>query len=137
MKVSIAHTEKKKGMIFSTRYYGVTVHVEFSEEEKAIIEERGFANETVVVRDYSADVDAEAIESRGLGRKLLSAAVSGADSLNPSLTIQKLLNGPDTHYFESYLEAQEYENEFKTSLKNVKDGMMAHAEGPQDSTFEL
>ena len=141
MKVSIDHTEKTNGILRKTTLYGVQVHVHFSEEERSIIEQRDLRYDTVLERGYSADVSdtkAEKIESRGLGRRLLTAAVSGVDANTTNLTINKLMKGPDLYFVTTPLEAKEYEAELKNRLVQLKDYIVSNESVSEtSSSFEL
>ncbi|MFC6640285.1 hypothetical protein [Sulfitobacter sediminilitoris] len=83
MKVSINHVQKSTGMIRKTTHHGVAVNVEFNSEELAVIQERQLENDIVLERGYPSDMSDAQIEkhaNKGLGSKLLKAAVSGRDS---------------------------------------------------------
>lgn len=136
MRVSLEHVEKKTGMVFKKTLYGVQCRVDFTEEEKQIIDQRKLETDVLLERDWSADVDGEKKESRGLGRKLASAAFSGMDSNHPHLTIRKLMRG-DTHFFTSIGEAKGYEQELREGLQLCKNWVEANAEKGEASTFEL
>lgn len=141
MKVSIEHKEKTTGMLRRTTLHGVEVSIKFSDEELAVIETRDLKYDVVLERGYSADVtDAKAIkqENRGMGRRLLNAAVNGADANTTHLTINKLMKGPDLFYLTTPLEAKAYEDELKEGLVQLK-GYIVGNEGIEEkaSTFEL
>ena len=141
MKVSIEHKEKTIGVLRRSTLHGVQVHIQFSEEELAVIETRGLKYDTVLERGYSADVsDSKAIkqESRGLGRRLLNAAVNGADANTTNLTINKLMNGADLYFLETPLEAKTYEEMLKDKLVLLKDYILGNEGVEEKSTsFEL
>lgn len=138
MKVDIKHVEKSQGLVFKKKFYGVALTIVFNEEEKAIIEERDLRKYSVVERDTPADVDEEKHEKRGLMKKLATAVVSGSDANHFHLTLNKLMNGTDTYYFETPLEAKSYEVELKEALPILKDNIMANASTEDaGSTFEL
>lgn len=137
MKVDITHSEKRTGMVFKTTHYGVTVKVTFNDEERAIIEERKLHYDVVVNRDYPSDVDGERHEERGLGKRLLTAAVKGGDANHFHLTINKLMKGPDTHHFSTPAEAKGYELELKEALPRLKEYIMGNAELGAGDSFEL
>ncbi|MEO9894791.1 MAG: hypothetical protein ABJD13_02510 [Paracoccaceae bacterium] len=141
MKVSIDHKEKTTGVLRRTTLHGVQVHIQFSEEERAVIEARGLKYDVVLERGYSADVsDAKAIkqENRGLGRKLLNAAVNGGDANNTHLTINKLMKGPDLFYVSTPLEAKAYEDELKEKLVLLKGYIVGNERVEEkSSSFEL
>lgn len=141
MKVSIEHTEKTTGVLRKTTLHGVQVHVQFSEEEKAVIEGRDLWYDVVLERGYSADVsDSKAIkqENRGLGRALLNAAVNGRDANSTNLTINKLVKGPDLFFLETPLEAKAYEDQLKNGLVTLKDYIVGNERVEEkSSSFEL
>ncbi|MEL6314255.1 MAG: hypothetical protein AAFQ60_09465 [Pseudomonadota bacterium] len=141
MKVSIEHVEKTTGMLRRKTLHGVQVHVEFSEEERAVIDQRGLKWDVVLERGYSADVSnakAEKMENRGLGRALLNAAVSGKDANTTHLTINKLMKGPDLYFLTTPLEAKGYEDALKEKLVTLK-GYIVGNEGVEEksTSFEL
>lgn len=141
MKVSIEHQEKKVGLLSKRKLHGVQVHVEFSQHELSIIEERGLKYDIVLERGHSADVSdakATAKENRGMAKKLLVAAVSGADANGTNLTINKLAKGPDLFFLPTPLEAKAYEDELKGRLVQLKDYIVGN-EGIEEKTsaFEL
>jgi len=141
MKVTINHVQKSTGMIRKTTHHGVAVKVEFNAEELAVIRERRLERDIVVERGYSSDVSDRAAmknENRGLGGKLLKAAVSGADSLSTDLTVTKLMNGEDVYFLGTPVEAKEYEALVKDGLVNLKDWIEGNAAVEQEtSSFEL
>lgn len=141
MKVSIEHTEKSIGMLRRSTLHGVSVHVQFSEEERSVVEQRNLKYDTVLERGHSADVsETKAIkkDNRGLGRRLLTAAVSGADANTTNLTINKLMIGPDLYFLETPLEAKEYEAELENRLVLLKDYIVGNEGVAETSTsFEL
>ena len=141
MKVSINHREKTIGMLRKTTLHGVEVAVTFSEEERSVIESRDLKYDVVLERGHSADVSdakAEAKESRGLGRRLLTAAVSGKDANWTALTINKLVAGPDLFFLTTPLEAKTYEAELKDRLVQLKDYITGNTAVEETSTsFEL
>lgn len=141
VKVSIEHKEKNIGMFGRTTLHGVEVHVQFNEEERSVIEGRKLHYDIVLERGYSADIsDGKAMkqENRGLGRKLLNAAVNGADANTTNLTINKLMKGVDLFFLKTPLEAKTYEVELKERLLQLK-GYIVGNEGVEDKTsaFEL
>lgn len=141
MKVSIEHKEKTTGMLRKTTFHGVEVSVTFSEEERSIIEQRDLKYDVVLERGYSADISeskAMAQENRGLGRKLLTAAISGVDANTTHLTISKLMKGPDLFYLSTPLDAKAYEDQLKDGLVTLK-GYIVGNEGIEEksTSFEL
>jgi poly-beta-hydroxyalkanoate depolymerase len=141
MKVTINHVQKTTGVIRKTTYHGVSVKVEFNAEELAVIRERQLERDYILERGYSSDISMNQIEkreSRGLGKTLLKAAVSGYDSMDTNLTVQKLMNGEDTFYVTTPVEAKEYEELIKNGLVNLKGWIEGNAEVEKETaTFEL
>lgn len=141
MRVSIDHLEKTTGLLRKSTLHGVQVQVTFSEEERSVIEQRDLKYDVVLERGYSADISegkAIAQENRGLGRKLLTAAVSGADANTTHLTINKLMKGPDLFFLETPLEAKVYEDQLKAGLVQLKNYIVGNEGVEEKSTsFEL
>ena len=141
MKVSIDHTEKTTGVLRKTTLHGVQIHVQFSEEEQAVIEGRDLRYDVVLERGYSADIpEGKAMkqENRSLGRALLNAAVNGRDANTTNLTINKLMNGPDLYFLATPLEAKEYEDVLKGKLVQLKDYIVGNERVEEkSSSFEL
>ena len=138
MRVEIQHVEKSQGLVFKKKFYGVTIRVTFSEEEKQIIDDRKLGRIVILERPAPADVDAEKHANRGLATKLLTAAVKGIDANHFSLTIGKLVSGPDTYHFDTIVEAKEYEEALRESMHDLK-GYITASEGvaQKSDSFEL
>lgn len=141
MKVTINHVQKTTGMIRKTTFHGVSVKVDFNTEELAIILERHLEPDVVLERGYSADLSQNQIEkqeSRGVGKKLLKAAVSGFDSMSTDLTVTKLMKGEDVFYLARVVEAKEYEEQLKDGLVQLKGWIVGNAEVEKETaSFEL
>lgn len=141
MKVTINHVQKKTGLIRKTTHHGVAVRVDFNAEELAVIRERQLEKYGVMERGYPSDMsdtDIEKHENKGLGRKLLTAAVSGTDALHFDLTIGKLMKGEDVYFMATPVDAKSYEAELKERLVLLKDFIVGNAELEQDTeSFEL
>lgn len=141
MKVTINHTQKTSGLIRKTTHHGVAVLVEFNTEELTIIRERQLEKEIVIERGYPSDMSGNAIhkhENKGLGKKLLTAAVSGSDALHHHLTIGKLMRGEDVHFFATPLEAKAYEEQLKQTLVQLKAYILGNAEVERETaSFEI
>lgn len=120
MKVDILHTEKSTGLIFRKKHHGITVRVDFSEEERAIIKRRKMERDVVMERDYPSDVNAEKHANRSLGRVVATAVVAGRDANHFHLTIGRLLKGPDTYFVSSPIEAKTYEANLMADLEILK-----------------
>ena len=138
MKVSIKHVEKSSGMVFRKKLHGVALSVVFGEEEKAIISERRLARDVLLERGAPADVDPEKHEKRGVVKMLATAAVAGRDANHFHLTFGKLLNGTDTFYFDTPIEAKDYENLLKNeTLPKAKEYLMGNQSVGEGDSFEL
>lgn len=138
MKVKIEHVEKKQGMVFKKTHYGVALTVEFNDEEKAIIEERKLRDVAVLERGTPSDIDADKHAERGLGKKILTAAIKGRDANHFDLTISRLLRGTDTYHFLTPIEAKNYEGHLKNeALPDLKGYLEGNAESGGSDTFEL
>ena len=138
MKVDIKHVEKSQGLIFKTKFYGVAVTVVFNEEEKQIIKSSGIGRQIILERGIPVDVDAEKHANRGLASKLLTAAIKGADANNFHLTIGKLLNGTDTYFLPTIVDAKSYEVELREGLVELKEYITHSAAIEEKSaSFEL
>ena len=111
MKIAIKHIEKSQGLVFKKDLYGVQLDVVFSEEERAVIEQRKLANTTLMERGAPADVDADKHANRGLLKKVATTAMGGSNHFH--LTIHKLQQGTDTFWFNTPGEAKVYENTLK------------------------
>lgn len=141
MKVTIDHVQKTSGLIRKTTFHGVAVRVEFNAEELAIIRERHLEADIILDRGYPADMSDGQIEkhaNKGLGKKLLTAAVSGKDALHFDLTVTKLMKGEDVYFLGTPMEAKEYEEELKAGLVRLKGWIEGNAEVEKETTsFEL
>lgn len=139
MKVNIQHVEKSKGAIFKKKLHGVALTVTFSEEEAAIINERKLHHDIILERGYPADVDPEKHARRGLVKLAATAAISGRDANHFHLTLGKLMSGTDTYYFDTPLEAKQYEQLLKDeTLPDAKAYIMGNqTTGTSGDSFEL
>ena len=141
MKVTINHVQKTAGLIRKTTFHGVSVLLEFNAEERAVINERKLGHDIILERGYPADMSDTAAEkhaNRGLGRKLLTAAVSGKDANDFHLSVNKLMRGEDVYFLNTPMEAKAYEEELKEKLVMLKSWIVGNAEVEQEtSSFEL
>lgn len=138
MKVDIKPVEKSKGMVFKKTLHGVQLSVQFTEEEKAIIDERKLELTILMERGIPADVDPEKYQKRGLLRNAATAAISGIDSIGFHLTFRKLLKGPDTYFFDTPIEAKGYIQELKEEvLPLAKSYLEGNKETADADSFEL
>ncbi|MCO4839134.1 MAG: hypothetical protein KC447_03325 [Rhodobacteraceae bacterium] len=141
MKVTINHVQKTAGLIRKTTFHGVALKVEFNTEELAVISERRLGHDIILERGYPADMSDMAAEkhaNRGLGRKLLTAAVSGKDANDFHLSVNKLIKGEDVYHLGTPVEAKEYEDELKDGLVKLKNWIVGNADVEKETTsFEL
>ena len=138
MKVNIRHVQKKQGLLFATQLHGVELAVEFSNEEKAIIKERKLEQVILLDREVPPDVDEEKHANRGLMKQLATAAIKGSDANHFGLTFNKLLNGPDTYFFLTPIEAKGYEDILKQeTLPDAKAYLDGNKETGTSDSFEL
>ena len=69
---------------------------------------------------------------------MATAAVKGRDANHFHLTFNKLMRGTDVFWFETPLEAKEYEELLKTDvLPNAKGYIVHNAETGGEDSFEL
>lgn len=137
MKVDIKNVEKTQGLVFKKKFYGVETKVTFSEVELAIIKERNLGSTIVIKRSFSADFDLEKEATKGIVRNIATAVFKGTDALIPHLTINKLVKGPDTHYFFSIDEVKTYIVQLRTQLAALKDMIEMNERPADDESFEL
>jgi hypothetical protein len=135
MKIDIKNVEKKQGIVFKKVLHGVQTTVTFSEEEKAIIEERKLKALVLLDRGVPSDVDDVKHANRGIAMRLATAAIKGADANNFNLTINKLLKGPDTYYLFNAHETGPYIEEIKEGMRQLKH-LLTHDDA-EDESFEL
>ena len=141
MKVTINHTQKATGMLRKTTHHGVAVRVQFNTEELAVIRERQLEKDVILERGYSSDASDRQMQkdaSRGVGKTLLKAAVSGFDSMSTHLTVTKLMNGEDVFFVSTPMEAKEYEAQLKDGLVRLKGWIEGNKEvETETASFEL
>lgn len=137
MKVNIKHVNKTTGLISKKNLHGVALAVLFSEEEKAIIEQRKLADTIIMERGAPADVDAKKHANRGLMAKVVTSVLSGPDANNFHLTISKLLYGIDTYFFDTSDEAKQYEQDLKEELPKLKNFIVDNETSGDGDSFEL
>ena len=137
MKVNIKHVKKTTGLISKKNLHGVALAVLFSDEEKAIIEERKLADTIIMERGAPADVDARKYANRGLMAKVVTSVLNGPDANNFHLTISKLLYGIDTYFFDTSIEAKQYEQDLKEELPKLKNFIVDNETSGEGDSFEL
>ena len=88
-------------------------------------------------RGADALTDEDKHDRKGLGRKLVQAAVSGTDSLIFDLTVRKLRDG-DTYWMTTPIDAKGYEAQLKEDLVTLKNYILGNESIDQKSdSFEL
>jgi hypothetical protein len=127
MRVSIDHKETTKGLIFQKTQHEVHVTVRFSDEERAVIDQRRLRDRIVLKRRAPEHVlkrfNDEQLEILG-------------DAIH--LKISDLIKGTDVYKCETPLDAKAYEQEVTEALKDLKKFIELNAEAPAASkTFEL
>jgi hypothetical protein len=128
MRVTIKHetVERKKGLFSKQSLPAVTVHVEFSEEEKHIINSSDLKEAVLVERPVPPDADQK------------YAAQHPEDHWVFHLRVDHLLKGPNTFCFPATGAARDYEEEVKDALRRLKDHIEHNAPQENKSTsFEL
>lgn len=121
MKVDIKRTEEMRGFIFKKKDFVVTVTVQFTEEEKKVIELAKYSDYVLVERPPRAGVK----DGAGL-----------EDVFH--LRVGHLLKGtPDKYEFEHVDDADRYQRALPEELKNLKQAIENYVETPKDQSFEL
>lgn len=137
MKVTIKNVEKIQGIFFAKKLYGVATHVIFTEEEKAIIDQRGIGELFLMERDIPADVDPEKFNNRGITKKLATAIVKGSGSGHFHLTASKLMRDTDTYYMFDEHHRNVYHEDIRKALQTLKELIESTATVVEDDSFEL
>lgn len=119
MRISISHGTVRKGFIFKTTYYEVSLHVALSHEEKQIIRQRGLA------------------KTKLLDRRPAHAKVDDRDE-KFELRVEHILNG-QTDYFlcATPSRAKIYEEDLLTVLKRMKMWIGDNAEIGSKTVVEI
>lgn len=127
MKVSIEHSERVTGWISKKRFPLISLRVEFSEEEKSIINTANIGGVIIMERDHPADINDNNPKLKDIWY----------------LTFGKLLRNQQKGLLDEYTvttpaEARMYEENLKTALRQAKDYLEASRPVEQkSSTFEL
>jgi hypothetical protein len=121
MKIDITRGEAKGGLIFKKVYPSVTVQVQFTEEEKKVIEVAKLGNHILCERPKRA------------GEK----ASEKLDDIW-HLRVRQLLSGkPDQYEFENLAEANSYNDALVPSLKNLKAAIELNSRPIENTSIEL
>lgn len=118
MKVQIKHSEEKTGIFKKRTFYKVTLEVQLTEEEKAVIKARNLAKDIIFERVAPATLDHD-------------------PDLPFNLTFKTLVNGVDEYTLNTPHEAKEYDDLLKEKLKLAKAYLGENTEKGEDSSFEL
>lgn len=119
MRVTISHREETRGMLKKTKLCAVEVSVQFSEEEKQIIDMWDLGGFIVVERRSPADLEVN-------------------EEIGYPLRISHLLSGKETYVVGTPHMAKIFHEELKESLENLKEFITANAGIENKSeTFEL
>ena len=139
MKINIRHVEKKQGLVFKKHLHGVELSVIFSEEEKGIIAERKLGRTILMERGAPADTDPDKMANRGLAKKIAMSAIKGdMDANNFHMTFNKLLKDKDTFWFDTPIEAKEYDIALKEEILPIaKAYLEGNKEVGAEESFEL
>lgn len=122
MKVTITHSTTTQGLMRKTTYFNVAVAVQFSTEERGVIERYDLGVLEVLERQPPATARGGADSERGLY----------------NLTVAGLLRGENTYLCATPLEAKSYDSELRDALPKLKAYLDANAMPRTGSdTFEL
>ena len=120
MKVDIKRSEQTRGLFKKTTEYHVSVSVQFSEEEKKVIEECDISGNVICERPTRAGM--KAFED---------------PSIFHLRVLSLLKDKPDVFEFENLADANEYNDAIPPSLKNLKDFIERNSSPQEDTSFEL
>jgi hypothetical protein len=122
MKVTITHSTKTTGMMTKTTYFEVAVAVQFSPQERSIIETHKLGEVNVLDRDPPAN----------------SSVRDETDRSIFNLRISQLLRGQDTYACATPLHAKNYDAELREAMPRLKAYIDANATPLSGAdTFEL
>jgi hypothetical protein len=118
MKVKIDHGQKTTGMIRKKTYETITVKVDLSHEELAVIKSRKMDKIVVMERGWPAHM--------------------GAMNGDFNLTVGGLVKNLMTEYsVNTPIEAKQYEAALVNQLKLLKEELVGNASGGESKSFEL
>jgi len=123
MKVTIEHQDVSKGLVFKENLVEVTVSVEFTEEEEAVISKFKLKNYVLLKRT----------PHRSLAKKYTPAELE--DLFN--LYVRNIIHQPNSFLLDTPADAKNYDDELRGALKNLKAHLTSDAEVKKSSTFEL
>ena len=127
MRAYIQHEERTAGLLRSIRQVDVVVHVEFSDEERVIIERRGL--EEFVILERTPDTR--------LLDKLRSEEINGWDH-SFHLRVRDLLGAtPDRFTFDTPSDAKAYQARLTDALRSLKAFILANTTLGEATTLEI
>ncbi len=122
MRVRVKNTTKKEGWFSSTILYGVTVEIVFGEYDKAVIKLRNLGSTVLLQRGHPAGVYPDEYDN-----KLENYYY---------LTVDKLLQGPDTYYFFKLHEAKNYIELFQQTCEGLRNLIDQNGDEPGDINYD-
>lgn len=127
MKVDIKNQEVQEGFVFKKKYHEVTLQVEFSEEEKAIIKQNKLKDIILLKRDIPAN------------RKVASySSIMENDPTFWDLKVYSLLDKRGNSYaFHDLGSAKNYIADLKETLPKLKSMLENNVGEAEDESFEL
>ncbi len=123
MKVDIKTGDRTTGMVFKKTYPTVTLKVEFTEEEKAIIKQNRLEDVIVIERDCPADRDA-------------AKSYDGQWNVRVSSLLYSEKSGLE-HVGRSNGEIKGFIDQAKENLPKLKAMIEGNATEAEDESFEL
>ena len=125
MRVSIDHKEKSTGLVFKKPAFAVNVNVQFSEEEKAIINTRKLKDYIVLRREHS------------FNSAVRNDPTYQDDDIKPHLRVKSLMKGSDSYDLPDPVRAKEYEQHLVDALKTLKSFLEGSHSVGESRTFDL
>ncbi len=120
MKIDITRGEEKAGLVFKKIYQTVTLNVQFSDEEKKVIELAKLRDHIICERPKRAGIKDNAPDDIW------------------HLRVRHLLTGkPDKYEFDNLAEANSYNDALVPSLKNLKAAIESNAKPIENTSIEL
>lgn len=116
MKVDIKVTKVTKGMVFKKSFYDVKVIFQLTEEEKAIIKNRGIEVFLVMQHGKRDSVD---------------------DGLDNFITYRTLLDGTFETDFSLPIRVNNFQADLHEALQKSKEFLKANEKEPEDVSFEI
>lgn len=131
MKVSFDHRETTTGLIFQKQAFEVRTTVEFTAEERAILQHQNLSDYVVLDREPSATIQ------RRYKNHEAAILQANKDQGFFALRVKDLLKGPDVYDCNTVVEAKAYERDVTEGLKKLKNAIAISATAPTSKTFEL